>query len=444
MRLSRPSVGLRLTVVSILLAATAGSAAGQVFRDRDEEKKEREERQKRQQAPATPPPPPPPTEPLAPQVLRHERGNRWQATVTMSLRGSRERTVGADGSVIETRGSIELNSAALVFPLLARSATSQIGLAAGGREERSGLVRWGGREVESRFTLQDNLPAGTRLGRWEVRNVAGMDASLEVRWEVESFNTVLDEAVAVTLPWPARWPAAAQSALAPALFIESDSAEVRDMMKQITNGVDPRTIPPVHVAKAIAGAVMERFVPTGEGLLANGDGTAMGFELRGAKAMTADGRGSQHDLACLLTAVYRAAGLPARVVVGIDNGRSDGLSGARGGRGSGLRSWVEFALVDPFNGKEFWVPVDIHRMRRGGTRAPAFDRSWPFFGTHSELADVVPLAFQYHPPAPVSARAPMFWGWVTNPPLTQVDQSIRWNVIRAPRTNNARAEWRRD
>jgi hypothetical protein len=125
-------------------------------------------------------------------------------------------------------------------------------------------------------------------------------------------------------------------------------------------------------------------------------------------------------------------------VIGYDLGNSK-TTGKQflGKRGSSdLRAWAEFALVDPKSGKEIWVPVDVVRMRKSGSRAKPIDQKWNYFGSHDELDRVVPFAFQFHPPTTVVAHgAPAFWGWLVTPqPPERVMQTLRFVGITAPIT----------
>ena len=140
-------------------------------------------------------------------------------------------------------------------------------------------------------------------------------------------------------------------------------------------------------------------------------------------------------MACVLCAAYRNAGLPARTVIGLDVTESKGQDAILAGKGKNdrLRSWVEFCLFDESTGKELWVPADPARQRASSNRPPAFDRPWKYFGNNDDLDDVLPLAFQYHPPTTVIAHgSPCLWGWLTTPELQVAEQSMRWLTATTP------------
>src|SRR5438552_3954370 len=117
------------------------------------------------------------------------------------------------------------------------------------------------------------------------------------------------------------------------------------------------------------------------------------------------GRGSEFDEVCLLAAVYRSCGLPCRTVIGWDVGedkRDKKKFLAKNNGTKGLRGWVEFALPDVKSpGGVAWVPVDVVRMRKEGSRAQALDKPWKYYGSHDELDGVIQVAFQFHRPTTV-------------------------------------------
>ena len=81
-----------------------------------------------------------------------------------------------------------------------------------------------------------------------------------------------------------------------------------------------------------------------------------------------------------------------------------------------------------------FVPVDPVRLRSTSNRAPQIDRPWRFFGTHTELDDLLPFAFQYHPPTTVVAHgAVAFWGWLTLPASQVADQWLQFTSETTPK-----------
>jgi hypothetical protein len=106
---------------------------------------------------------------------------------------------------------------------------------------------------------------------------------------------------------------------------------------------------------------------------------------------------------------------------------------------------VEFALVDA-KGKLVWIPVDIVRMRKSSPNPPPLTSAWPFFGTHKELDEVAPIAFQFLPPTTVvSSGAPAFYGWLVTPapPQFEVTQVLRVNMFTASKRGGEQPERRK-
>jgi hypothetical protein len=215
-------------------------------------------------------------------------------------------------------------------------------------------------------------------------------------------------------------------------------APIRELVDRWTRGKDPKSIPPAQLAKFFAGEVQRLVQPSGNGIGYNRLGLMEGIDLQGAPFTADRGRGSEFDMVCVLAAVYREAGLPARIVVGYDIGESKDED--RGNflrrRGSeDLRAWVEFALIDEATGRTCWIPVDVVRMRKVSSRTPPLDQPWKYFGTHDELDGLIPFAFQFHPPTTVRAYgSPGFWGWLVTPtPPARADQTLRFIATTTPK-----------
>jgi len=139
--------------------------------------------------------------------------------------------------------------------------------------------------------------------------------------------------------------------------------------------------------------------------------------------------GSKHDLATLLTAVLRSAGVPARTVLCI-NQREDNII-------EKMVSLVEFAMYDPERDLTFWVPIDVDRLRLNGKRSSQYMQWWNYFGTNDELNDYVPVAYYFHPPASYRAfDLPALYGLRSSNPLPEyVVQSLLIDPIVSPVTN---------
>lgn len=416
--------------------AASGGALGQVGKKKADPQKERNRAQRTAKDAGAPEQVAQPTEPVAARVLTLERSNDWTMNLELRIQPAR-RMEAVDQQVMVRPGSFKFNSAAVVFPMLMSSAAHRLELEPGNQPRFKGELRFNNVVMDAKPTFTDGYAGGTKLARWVMRDVEGDECVLNLEYRMTCWNTVLDEQLGRTIPWPkGGWPAVAAGVLKPDLFVESDDQGVKDLVKGLLEGHDPRSQPPVVLAKFLAGEVLTMVQPSGDGLDFNHNGSFRGFLLKGAAAMARDPRGSRHDVACLLAAVYRAAGLPARVVIGFDSDDAAPGSGKNplqhdGASPSNLRSWVEFALVDPFDSKLFWIPVDVVRLREASNRPPPLDSPWKFFGTHSELGGTLPIAFQFHPPTSVTSMSPAFWGWITTPDTVGV-QSLRFNAYRTP------------
>lgn len=400
-------------------------------------------------APATPAQPgavppaavPVPTGPsFLDNVIKPGRTRNWTLKVQVHLAAyqSDPRTLGRPGNKELQVIPLKFDTAAVVFPVPYGSAGHITDT-----DSVTGTLYFDDRPVDTDIDFADNYAAGTRLARWEMLKREGRELDLKLDVPMTTWETVFDEKLAERAIWPAGgvWPGEAASTLMPSQGnrlnpVDFTSPVITEKLAEWTGGNDPTKVKPVALAKFLAGKVLEATQPSGLGLVNNRNGEVEGFDLQGASRTLELGRGSEHDIACLLCAVYRAAGLPSRTVIGYDIKESKGEdSGFLKGKGSAkIRSWVEFYLFDESANKGIWVPVDIVRQRKSSSRPPALDRPWKFFGTNDELDDVMPVAFQYHPPTTVVAHgSPAFWGWLTTPKLQQgASQYIQFQSMSTP------------
>ena len=69
------------------------------------------------------------------------------------------------------------------------------------------------------------------------------------------------------------------------------------------------------------------------------------------------------------------------------------------------------------------------KSRSQSSRVKPLDQPWKYFGTHDQLDDICPFAFQYHPPTTVMAHGSFaFWGWLTLPEVQVAEQFIRFQA----------------
>lgn len=273
---------------------------------------------------------------------------------------------------------------------------------------------------------------------------------LEQTTRMRSFETEFDEQGAMQVGWPAEWPEEAMSTFLPQQYISLDGegnqfdaadTTIPDLLEFWTEGQDPKSIPPVQLAKWLAGKVQEHVNVIRPGMttrrdldleLAVASPAKSGLDVQSAPEVARTGKGSPHDLTVLLTALYREAGLPARVVIGFQEKERNGRR--KLDDDEQVRSWVEFALYDETDDELTWVPVDVARLREKSSRMYPLNQPWKYFGTHDELDDVVPYAFHFHPPTDVrSYGAPSMFGITMVPaPPARATQYVDFSQSRPP------------
>ncbi len=444
MNAGRGLAGLIASVVAVGVAADGVLAQGGRTTPRD--------RQQGQPAPAPPGSTPVTTtagaQPAAqavelkpsPYIVREEnRFKRWTLTADVNIEAYKRYLEGQQ----PYNERFTFSSATIVWPLVPETSSSVMDVvqsASGLQPAITGVVKFEDREVtrETAIIAADAggnvLHSGTWRAQWVMPPLEGAllydgrEMSLQVVIPVTSYRTKFDERGARSVAWPqGAWPSAAHATFAPQMFIDFgpdgrpyDVGPVVDLVAEWTDGRDPKSIAPVTLAKWFAGKVIEHVQLSGDGLAFDRTGMIEGLDLKGAPLTALEKRGSEYDMVCLLAAVYRKAGLPARIVVGYDNESRSGkqIYLKRPKSVPDLRAWVEFALYDEANGTFGWVPVDPAAMRGSSSRLPPnfMDRDLRFFGTHDELDRVVPFAFHFHPPTTVRAHgSPGFWGWFVTP-----------------------------
>jgi len=117
------------------------------------------------------------------------------------------------------------------------------------------------------------------------------------------------------------------------------------------------------------------------------------------------GVGSPHDLICVCIATLRAAGIPARPVIGLMPKIIEGK------KKYSIVSWGEFFL--PNAG---WIPFDPMMMRDYGSIHKDIHNPWPGLGAIDTLNKRIPLAFHFTPEAKVRyPKIPTIWAWNPRP-----------------------------
>lgn len=340
-----------------------------------------------------------------------------------------------------------IKSAAVVFPLVQSSAASEA--------DFKGIVSrltFDDRIVDDQPQIITRFPVGAKYGRWDflaqgTSTITIREMELQVALPMVCYETVFHEEEARKLDWPTEdWPPVVKSAFQPMSYVDHDPARgpydmtpVRELLDRWTDGKDPKSIKPVVLAKFLCGQVVEHVQISGEGLAFSRNGLLEGIVVQPPPITAQRRKGSAFDIATLLCAVYREAGLPARIVIGYDaerqgNRNIEFLSDNR--RGQLFTAWVEFALYDQSDGSVTWIPVDAYSIRRLQSRLPRnyLDRPLEYFGTNRDLDGITPIAFHFFPPTTVrsygGSGTPAFWGWFVAPtPPERAWQFLRFEGL---------------
>lgn len=389
---------------------------------------------------ARPPKPAAPKDPRPRALTRHEFNYReWTVAPIVRLFAYQFRT--ADNEPVAPTSPTELDEVSMVYPLIPGSAMHDAYL-----DRMTSKMTLGNRKLDLTPRTLPNYQGGTMLGVWDAKSLRSTEPlTLRVDIPMTSYETRIDEDIAMTYEWPTGpYKPMIASCLEPQLFVEPGHPAIIGLVNEWTKG-KPKKAKPYYLAKYLAGRVVEHFRPT-EGMYhATGRGpqrgqiTAVlisGFNVNGAAYAAIERRGSRYDMACLLTAVYRAAGLPARMVIGVDITESEEKEFTV------LHAWTEFYLYDEKAEAGEWIPVDVYRQSQFSSRSPPIDQRWQHFG-HSEESDFyAPLAYHWLPPTSVTNAGAMgIWGWVPQPAVPRVDAELKFIWNGTPRRGDDPKEW---
>lgn len=335
----------------------------------------------------------------------------------------------------------------MVYPMVLTTGGSELII-----DEYKGVLKLDDRIMDESVTVLKGYPAGLQLGRWDAAERPADMSAREVLLEVEAsrncFRLQYDEKAANAIGWPSAWPEEAQSTFRPQLWIDSgldnngrvaayDPAKIDAAIAAYLreeNVKAPKDVPPAYLAKILAQKVWRDIQPSGQGLsFRSGTGQLTGLSVQAPSATLDTKRGSAHDVPALLCALYRRAGLPARVVIGMDARKSDSGFLKEGDKGKSLHTWVEFYLFDEKANLYNWVPVDIVELRKSSSRPHRLDQAWRFFGA-GDYESLVPIAVHFHPPTDVIAYGNAgLWGWFVTPAAPQqAEQVLEFNVRSRP------------
>ena len=217
--------------------------------------------------------------------------------------------------------------------------------------------------------------------------------SFRVEWPAVAFNSLVDEQLAAQVTWPREWPAEIQPFLAPSAGIPSEDAMYREFVAR-TSGGTLRTVPLYYAAKDLVRAAILEYRNVRPGFVfSENNGMVRGFDFRSIRDRISTGREKEAtatDLVCSCVAVLRAAGIPARPVIGINSGK--GKSGKQAKGKTVFSVWAEFHL--PGSG---WVPFDPWNMRGSSMQSANVKTPWKWFGTNKELNRQIAIAYDFAP-----------------------------------------------
>lgn len=322
--------------------------------------------------------------------------------------------------------SYNLRDAPIVLPIIMQDTFSEID------HESLRAQLWLGsiedKSVMQRARLDEGFPHHTRHAVITVPRFTGQSLRWNMSFRIMVWSSAVDDDAAARVAWPQAFPDEVADGLKPQMFIESDHAIFKQTVEKISGG-NLRTVPPYLAAKDIVRYCTNEVQVRGDGVRRGNFGVLRGIEIKGALRTARDGYGSPHDLVCICIAMLRAAGIPARPVVGIEE--------QPGNEPTTFVSWGEFYLPEVG-----WIPFDPDELRGKGIRTKDVREPWSEFGTMKNLNERIPLSFFFIPPAGVeSPQYPAVWGWDPRPgrdPSSQ--QQLRFTIVSrgAPRPDATR------
>jgi transglutaminase-like putative cysteine protease len=254
--------------------------------------------------------------------------------------------------------------------------------------------------------------------------------SARATWPAIAFSIGVDEAIAAKVTWPRAWTPEVTKFLSPSQGIQSDDEVFKAFVAKTTEGRLRRT--PIYLAAKdlVRRTIVEFQNVNTQTLVREGQGTIRGFRLQGAISSTRALSVTPGDMVCTCVAVLRAAGIPARPVIGIYSGSGNNPDTKLPKDRTTLCVWAEFNL--PGCG---WVPFDPYEMRGRGLPQANVNQPWKWFGTIKQMNRRVALAYDFAPFNHGMTRDwPAGWVWTvsgrTTAPFRIVDATAPLMVSR--------------
>ncbi len=292
-----------------------------------------------------------------------------------------------------------LRDAPIVMPIILQNTFSHVD------HDSLGVRLWlGAKEdtsVQQRARLDEDAPNHMHMAVFTVASFNGQALRWQANFRVQTWSSRIDDAAAARIAWPQSFSDEVADGLRPQMYIESDHEFFANAVANVSSG-NLRMVPPYLAAKDLVRYCTENVQVRGDGIHRGRFEVLYGMELKGALRTVRDGFGSAHDLVCVCIAMLRAAGIPARPVIGVEE---------RGQKSATFVSWGEFYL--PECG---WIPFDPDELRGNGIRNKNVRDPWSDFGTMKDLNERIPLSFYFIPPAGVETpQYPAVWGWDPRP-----------------------------
>jgi hypothetical protein len=289
-----------------------------------------------------------------------------------------------------------LRGAPIVFPIVFQGTFSKV---------ESNSVKpemWlESRQTNPNFELKEGLPFNTHLATMTILDFIGQSVRWKIGYRTQSWSSRLNDVEAAKITWPKEWPKEVLDGLQPQMYIQSDDPIFKQTVENITKG-RLRMVAPYLAAKDIIRFCLNAIQVNGSANFRDEHNVLRGMNVTGAAKTMSKKMGSPHDLVCVCVAMLRAAGIPARAVIGCyENEKNFGE----------FVTWAEFYL--PECG---WIPFDPYVMRGKNYRTVDIRKPWPEFGTMDDLNRRVVLSYHFLPSATIeSPRDPAAWGWDPRP-----------------------------
>jgi hypothetical protein len=344
---------------------------------------------------ASPHPGPPSGRPPVGPLQRYDP-KLYDATFGVTMMPALQQYANEDGAYA-TRANYDLRDAPIVMPLIYQGTFSRLK-----PDSVTGELWLDNRSTNPNLEIKEGFPFNTSLAVMTIGRFQGQAVRWKLGYRVQAWSARIDDNAAGHIGWPQEWPKEVQDGLKAQMYIESDDPVFKQTVDRVSEG-KLRLVPPYLAAKDLIRYAINNVQVSGDGIDQGAMGQLRGIEVFGAKQAATDGIGTPHDLVCVCVAMLRAAGIPARPVIGIQEREKDGKNE--------FVSWGEFYL--PECG---WIPFDPFVMRGKGIRTLDVRKPWPELGNMKDLNRRIPLAYHFMPAATVETpQNPSLWGWDPRP-----------------------------